>query len=172
MPTTYPNQKLVTIHKEELQRGFLGINNGVWKAASRDLGAHAFRLYLYFAANAKNYQFAFSPAAVYEEIGMPVSTCRDQIRKLEQKGYLVHSHGNSYDFYEKPIDVEKKEIETASAVNSDQMCAPAANCQTATVEGLMAEGREINNKDSWIDMKPINMNNPLGIVFEENGFVF
>lgn len=77
MPTTYPNQKLVTIHREELRRGFLGINNSTWKAASRDLGAHAFRLYLYFAANAQNYQFAFSPAAVYEEIGMPVSTCRD-----------------------------------------------------------------------------------------------
>ena len=69
-------------------------------AASRDLGAHALRLYLYLAANANNYSLALSPAALLEEIGMPRSTYHDQFKVLESKGYLIHRSGNTYDFYE------------------------------------------------------------------------
>ena len=80
-------------------------------AASRDLGAHALRLYLYLAANANNYSLALSPAALLEEIGMPRTTYHDQFKILEAKGYLVHRSGNTYDFYEKPQtrhDVQEK----------------------------------------------------------------
>ncbi|MEE1017608.1 MAG: hypothetical protein U0L27_08060 [Ruminococcus sp.] len=33
---------------------------------------------------------------------MPRSTYHDQFRVLVNKGYLVNTHGNSYDFFEKP----------------------------------------------------------------------
>ena len=46
-------------------------------------------LYLYLASNANNYEFALSPAAIRQAIGMPASTYRDQICKLVDKGYLV-----------------------------------------------------------------------------------
>ena len=39
MPTTYPNQKVVVIHREPLGGSFLGINNDNWKDAARVLGA-------------------------------------------------------------------------------------------------------------------------------------
>ena len=87
-------------------------------AASRDLGAHALRLYLYLAANANNYSLSLSPAALLEEIGMPRSTYHDQFKVLESKGYLIHRSGNTYDFYEKPQtshDVqEKSELSSGS----------------------------------------------------------
>lgn len=41
MPVTYPNQRMVRVHRERLQADFLGIKNENWQAASRDLGAHA-----------------------------------------------------------------------------------------------------------------------------------
>lgn len=41
---TYPNQRTVKIHREKATTDFLGIKNENWKAASRDLGAHALRL--------------------------------------------------------------------------------------------------------------------------------
>ncbi len=77
MPTTYPNQKVVVIHREPLGGNFLGINNENWKDAARVLGAQAFLLYIYFASNKSDYIFALSPKAIQQEIGMPPSTYRD-----------------------------------------------------------------------------------------------
>lgn len=99
---TYPNQRLIHINREPARVDFLGINNETWKAASRDLRPPALLLYLYLAANADNYMFALSPAAVRQEIGMARSTYHDQFHILVDKGYLVPSHGNTYEFYEKP----------------------------------------------------------------------
>lgn len=99
---TYPNQRLVNIHRERVSADFLGIQNENWMAAARDLGAHATLLYLYLASNANNYQVALSPAAIRQAIGMARSTFHDQFHRLEDKGYLIPAHGNTYDFYEVP----------------------------------------------------------------------
>ena len=102
MPVTYANQRVVQVHRERPSADFLGIKNENWKAAARDLSAHALKLYFYFAANADNYTFALSPAAITADIGMPRSTYHDQFNILVNKGYLVNTHGNTYDFFEKP----------------------------------------------------------------------
>lgn len=99
---TYPNQRLVTVHKADIGNNFLGVNNSVWTAACRDLGYPATILYLYLSANANGYQLALSPAAVQNALGMPRTTYRDQIRNLINKGYLVEVGGNRFDFYEIP----------------------------------------------------------------------
>lgn len=104
-PITVPHQRLIKIHREALTENFLGIKNENWKAASRDLGHTALRLYLYLAANADNYNLALSPAAIENEIGMPRSTYSDQFKKLINKGYIVHKGGNQYEFFEKPQDI-------------------------------------------------------------------
>ena len=104
MPTvTYPNQRLVNIHRERVSSDFLGIQNENWMAAARDLGAHTLMLYLYFASNANGFMLALSPAAIRQAVGMPSSTYRDQFIKLIDKGYLVQrGDSNTYDFYETP----------------------------------------------------------------------
>lgn len=38
---TYPNQRMVRVHRERVISDFLGIKNENWQFASRDLGAHA-----------------------------------------------------------------------------------------------------------------------------------
>ena len=111
---TYPNQRTIKIHREPAKADFLGIKNANWQAASRDLGAHALQLYLYLAANANNYTLALSPAAVRQEIGMARSTYHDQFHKLVDKGYLVSSHGNTYEFYEVPQTVTQAKNELLS----------------------------------------------------------
>ena len=77
MPNTYPNQRMVKIHREAFKSDFLGIKNENWKAASRDLRPPAFMLYLYLASNANNFTVALSPAAIRQEIGMARSTYHD-----------------------------------------------------------------------------------------------
>lgn len=103
---TVPNQKIVKIHREEVKTDFLGIKNENWKAASRDLGATALRLYFYLAANRDNFNLELSPQNILNEIGMPPSTYRDQFKILLKKGYIVHKQGNIYEFYEKPQHAE------------------------------------------------------------------
>ena len=147
MPQTYPNQRMVKVHREALIGDFLGIKNENWQAASRDLGAHALNLYLYFAANANNYEFALSPADIRQTIGMPTSTYRDQFVKLVDKGYLVQSGSNRYEFYEIP--------KTRNAPIQNENCAPlgidfenATNddfSQTQAAQDIMAEDIEIYN---------------------------
>ena len=78
MPTTtFPNQRMIKIHRESVKTDFLGIKNENWQSAARDLGAHALMLYLYLASNANNYTVALSPAAVRQAIGMARSTYHD-----------------------------------------------------------------------------------------------
>ena len=100
--TTYPHQRMVKVHRESVKTDFLGIKNENWKAASRNLRPPAFILYLYLASNANNFTVALSPAAIRQEIGMARSTYHDQFHILVDKGYLVPSHGNTFEFYEIP----------------------------------------------------------------------
>ena len=144
---------MILIHREEAKRDFLGIKNDNWKAASRDLGAHGLRLYLYLAANANNYNLALSPADIRQSIGMPQSTYRDQFQLLVDKGYLVANSSNGYDFFEvpqtrhAPIQCEEH---AASGVDFENKADDGFK-QTQTVQDSTAEDIEINNIDSNIN---------------------
>ncbi|MBQ8249216.1 MAG: hypothetical protein IJY93_04955 [Clostridia bacterium] len=99
---TFPNQRTVIVYREAVKTDFLGISNANWQAAARDLGAHAFLLYIYLACNKDGFNLALSQADVLQTIGMPRSTYHDQFHRLVAKGYLVNTHGNTYAFFEKP----------------------------------------------------------------------
>ena len=147
MPETYPNQRMIHIHREMPKTDFLGIKNENWQAASRDLGAHALRLYLYLAANANNYTLALSPADIRQTIGMASSTYRDQFLKLVDKGYLIPNSSNGYDFFEvpqaRPAPIQR---ENRAPLGIDFENCTAVGCtQTADEQAETAEDREINN---------------------------
>ena len=57
---SFPNQRVVKIHREPCSKGFLQIQNENWQSACRTLRPQAFALYLYFAANADNYELELS----------------------------------------------------------------------------------------------------------------
>ena len=107
MPNTVPNQKIVHINRDmpkDKEGNFLLIKKENLYAAYRTLNATALCLYLYLAANMDGFNLALSPKAINNEMGIPISTCKDQVNALIQKGYLVpKSDGsNVYDFYEVP----------------------------------------------------------------------
>ena len=152
---TFPNQRLVKIHRESAKTDFLGIKNENWQAASRDLGAHALQLYLYLAANANNYTSALSPVAVRQAIGMARSTYHDQFHKLVDKCYLVPGTGNTFDFYEVPQTATQTGI--MSSVGGQDFTENPSNGEAASPDGqiVLPEDREINNSDTpnkeWIN---------------------
>ena len=156
---TFPNQKIVAVHKESLGESFLGINKNVWMAACRDLNYPSTILYLYLASNKNNYQFALSPAAIQTALGMPRTTYRDQIRNLINKGYLVESEGNRLDFYE--IPQRKSPFESVSTLMTEtalpeEECAFAVDYESYVVDGETGEIIEINNKVVDTDMELID----------------
>ena len=158
MPTTtFPNQRMIKIHRESVKADFLGIKNENWQAASRDLGAHALMLYLYLASNANNYTVALSPAAVRQAIGMARSTYHDQFHKLVDRGYLVPSHGNTFEFYEVPQAATQTRNElSADRLNFEEspLCDTQEPCGGQSV---LAEDTEINNRDSETNITETNI---------------
>ena len=144
-PITFPNQRMVRVHRERATSDFLGIKNENWQAASRDLGAHALQLYLYLASNANNYTVALSPVAVRQAIGMARSTYHDQFHKLVDRGYLVPSTGNTFEFYEVPQAATQTQKEV-SANGLDFEENPCRDEQEASVGlSVLPENIEINN---------------------------
>lgn len=157
---TFPNQRLVKIHRESAKTDFLGIKNENWQAASRDLGAHALQLYLYLASNANNYTSALSPVAVRQAIGMARSTYHDQFHKLVDKGYLVPSTGNTYDFYEVPQTATQ--TQNMSSVGGQDFEASPRPVEAESPDGhtVLPEDREINNNTITTNNELINNSNP------------
>ena len=161
--TTYPHQKSVCIHREVARTDFLGIKNENWQAAARDLRPHALVLYLYLASNADNYTLALSPAAVRESVGMARSTYNDQVQILIDKGYLVLSHGNTYDFYEVPQPRAVRNYNdnnTRLGYNVDNDNPGDVNDVTDAVNLCTADNREINNSENDINNKITNIDFP------------
>ena len=140
---TFPNQRVVVVHRDEAKVNFLGILNENWQAAARDLGAQALMLYLYIASNANNFKLALSPAAIRKAIGMPASTYRDQFLTLLDKGYLVQQgSGNYYNFYEVPkrdTRSSKNDMPDGSAYTG------TVQKETTAVQERAPEDIEINN---------------------------
>ncbi|MBP3672976.1 MAG: hypothetical protein J6J18_04025 [Oscillospiraceae bacterium] len=159
-PITFPNQRMVRVHRERAASDFLGIKNENWQAASRDLGAHALQLYLYLASNANNYTVALSPVAVRQAIGMARSTYHDQFHKLVDRGYLVPSTGNTFEFYEVPQAATQTQKEV-SADGLDFEEIPSHGEQGGSGgQSVLPEDIEINNNNSIDNSEINNANNP------------
>ena len=157
MPPTFPNQRMIKIHRESVKTDFLGIKNENWQSAARDLGAHALMLYLYLASNANNYTVALSPAAVRQAIGMARSTYHDQFHKLVDRGYLVPSHGNTFEFYEVPQAATQARNELSDN-GYDFEESPLYDTQEASDgQFVSAENTEINNRDSETNITETNI---------------
>jgi hypothetical protein len=158
MPETFPNQRMVKVHRERATANFLGIKNENWQAASRDLGAHGLQLYLYLASNADNYTLALSPAAVRQAIGLKRSTYHDKFHELEEKGYLVNTHGNTFEFYEVPqAAAQTKNSMTVDGLDfEDHPSGDTPICSSG--QGMLSDNIEINNRDSMTDSS-INKDN-------------
>ena len=147
---TYPHQRVINIHREPINTDFLGIKNENWQAAARDLKPFGCMLYLYLAANRDNFKLALSPAAVRQAIGMAQSAYRDQFNILLEKGYLVQTGGNTFDFFEKPRVAANVNQETRPATTQEEITADLTENEQAANDIDLAN-REINNSSNFLN---------------------
>ena len=102
MPISHPFQKNITVHRETVEKDFLCIKNENWKRANRDLTPYGLQLYLYFASNKDGYNFNLSQEDAERDASIRRTTFHNYVNLMIEKGYLVKSKGNCYDFYEVP----------------------------------------------------------------------
>lgn len=108
---TFPNQKIITIHKAKSDKNNLyGIfNRNALFSACRTLTGSELKLYLYLCCNQSEYCFALSPIAISQQVGTHEDTVRTAVQGLTKKGYLVCQTGNTFDFYEYPELISEAE---------------------------------------------------------------
>ena len=97
----YPNQKVITICKDECNSDFLQVNNLNWQIACSYLTYTAFKLYLYLAGNKNGYTFALSYEAVNELIPMNRKSYDKAVKELKDCGYLRQIKRNAWMFSDK-----------------------------------------------------------------------
>lgn len=100
-----PNQRRITIHKADKQKGYTKLDTQACKRAMATLGYSAFMLYMYFCLNATNFQLVLSASALCAETNLTRNTYYAAFKELIDKGYLVCKPGTEclFDFYEDPV---------------------------------------------------------------------
>ena len=112
--TTVANQNVATINKEVCNKDNLYTTNNLeaLQKAMADLSGAELKVWLYFAKNQNGYKLAVSPADA-TTWGIPKSSFHKAFTALKDKGYLVETSPNHFDFYEMP----KEEQEIIVTIN-------------------------------------------------------
>ena len=89
---------------------------------------------------------------------MKRSTYHDKFHELEEKGYLVNTHGNTYEFYEVPqAAAQTKKVVTADGLDFEEH--PSSDTPICSDgHAILPENIEINNRDSMTDSSINNDN--------------
>lgn len=106
MVETVANQKTIKIQKEKADKNNLYAiyNLDALQSAMIDLKGETFKLWCYLNKNQNGYEFALSRVdAIKWGIGSKSSYDR-AIAELKEKGYLIETSKNHFDFHEKPTD--------------------------------------------------------------------
>ena len=106
---TYPNQKVVQVNSvphngKDKTQPYGCINIEASNKAARALKPNAYRMYVRIVLNQDGHEFALSPKAMREDIGISPTGYEAAVKNLIDTGYLVQirSGSNKYVFYEKP----------------------------------------------------------------------
>ena len=89
---------------------------------------------------------------------MKRSTYHDKFHELKEKGYLVNTHGNTFEFYEVPqAAAQTKNSMTVDGLDFEEY--PSSDTPICSNgQGMLSDNIEINNRDSMTDSS-INKDN-------------
>ena len=114
MPITVENQKTIKVNKElaDKQHLYAKIGLNALQYAMIDLSGETLKLWLYISKNQQGHTFALSKVdAIKWGIGSKSSYDR-AVKALIEKGYLVETSKNHYDFFEIPPEAKEDIIIT------------------------------------------------------------
>lgn len=106
---TFPNQKVIQVKSvphngKDKSQPYGCINIEASNKAARALKPNAYRMYIRIVLNQDGHEFALSPKAMREEIGISPTGYETAVKNLIDAGYLVQisNKSNKYFFYENP----------------------------------------------------------------------
>ena len=102
---TAPNQKIIRVHKDSYDGGYLTIGTEEWQEAFKSLKRITFGVYLYLSGNANGFELTLSRRDVMNRLGVSKDTYLRAVKELEERGYLVHKNGPVWNFYTTPVDM-------------------------------------------------------------------
>ena len=109
---TVPNQRIITVHKALTDQQHIYTKNNLAaldEAAGKLKSLGGFKLYMYFAKNQDNYNFALSSKDFCDWSSLSIKAYNTAFAELVENGYLVSENNNTiYQFYEKPCPVENE----------------------------------------------------------------
>ena len=117
-----PNIKDIKIRREKvyksLNRPYLCCYSDTLYAAMKNLTHSAFKVYICLISNSNDYVLSYSPQHISDLTGLCVKTCRDGLKELIEKKYVVIVEGKQslYTFYERP---QTQPAATETAINND-----------------------------------------------------
>jgi len=151
--TSYPNQDMVTIHKERYDANFLQVGIDEWTTAFNTLKPGSFGLYLYLCGNKEGYRLALSSAAVQHALGYSDSTYRRAKKELIEKGYLVVSERSPHvmDFFPTPPIMATPKTSSAAAPVTSDLCAPAIPQQERPLPRFPSSQYVTVSEYDWVD---------------------
>ena len=103
---TAPNQKIIRVHKDSYNGGYLTIGTEEWQEAFKSLKRITFGVYLYLSGNANGFELTLSRRDVMDRLSVSKDTYLRAVKELEEKGYLTHKNGPVWNFYTTPVDME------------------------------------------------------------------
>ena len=112
-PIGVPNQRTVSVHKEECSKKnkYTANNLAALDEAARMLQSKGgFKLYMYMAKNQDKYNFELSSSDFMQWSGLGYSAYTTAFKELEDKKYLILKEGTDtvYTFYDKAQTPEEK----------------------------------------------------------------
>lgn len=99
---SFPNQRIVTIHKPLYEKNFVQVDIDDWQEAFDCLTKSSFGLYLYCCGNKDDFKLELSSAAVQNALHISDSSYRRAVEELLEHGYIIQKTNTKYDFYTTP----------------------------------------------------------------------
>ena len=94
---TYPNQRIITVHRSRADKYYLKISNDCLADMFRDLSPSEFTVMIYLLDKIPNAEYPLSPKEISNAIRLSERTIREKtIRSLIKKGYITKVKGNRY----------------------------------------------------------------------------
>ena len=156
---TVPNQKVVQVKKEVCNKDnlYAAINLQAMESAAQILKAGAFKLWVYFAKNQNNYEFALSNKEVAENFGIKKDQYDTAVKELIANGYLKENGGNHYIFYEVP----QQEKTTTEEINNFPLQEKTTTSCGKNPQGVVGK----NHNQQWEKTTRNITNNTLNTTF-------
>ena len=160
---TNPNQKVITVKKAlaDKDHTYTIINKDCLMRAASDLTHNELKIFLYLASNQPDFELALSSSDIATKMNANKRKIQESINTLIEKGYLVATGANTYDFIEdggmSKKDTPMHEKDTGVCPSGTQGCVQKGHRGMSKKDTEILHNTTYNNTSTTEDKKKRDM---------------